>query len=84
MEDEETNTFAGLLPADEVHAAAEAVEAVEKSWLRARFDALGDTDYGGPGGEDDFTYTWDTLVELRAFLRRAAENGSAVAFTVND
>ncbi len=83
MEDDVTNTFAGLLPANEVLAAADALTAVEKSWLRARFDALGNTDYDGPGDEDDFTYTWDALVDLRAFLRTAAENGSAVVFTVS-
>lgn len=81
MEHEETETFAGLLPADEVPQVADAVEAVDAAWLRARFTALGETDYDGPGDEDDFDYTWDTLVELRRFLRTAAENGSAVVFT---
>ena len=56
--------------------AADAVEAVDAAWLRARFTALGETDYDGPGDEDDFDYTWDTLVELRRFLRTAAENES--------
>ncbi len=84
MEHEETNTFAGLLPAAMVPATAEAVAAVDEPWLRARFEALGDTDYDGPGGEDDFAYTWEALVDLRAFLSRAAEDGSAVVFTVSD
>jgi hypothetical protein len=83
MQHDATDTFAGLLPADEVPAVAEAVEAVDESWLRARFAALSDTDYDGPADEDDFGYTWDALLELRRFLRRAAENGSAIVFTVS-
>jgi hypothetical protein len=83
MDDEATDTFAGLLPADEVHAVVEAVEAIDESWLRARFAGLRDTDYDGPADEDDFAYTWDALVELRHFLRRAGGNGSAIVFTVS-
>jgi uncharacterized protein DUF1877 len=83
MEHDATDTFEGLLPADELPQAADAVEAVDESWLRARFAALGDTDYDGPAGEDDFAYTRDTPVEQRTFLRRAAESGSAIVFTVS-
>jgi Domain of unknown function (DUF1877) len=83
MEHEETDTFAGLLAADEVPAVADAVEAVDERWLRARFATLTDTDYDGPADEDDFTYTWDTLAELRVFLRRSAGSGAAIVFTVS-
>ena len=83
MDDEETDTFAGQLPADEVPAVAEALDAVDQAWLKARYQALGPTGYDGPLGDEDFEYTWDALVDLRAFLRQAAIEGAAIVFTVS-
>ena len=82
MELEDTDTFASLLPADEVAAVADALEAVDRDRLRTRYDALGATDYDGELDDEDFEYTWANVVEFRPFPRRAADVGAAVVFTV--
>jgi hypothetical protein len=69
MEDEDTDTFAGLLPADEVARVVAELEPLDRAWLRARHD-------------DDEAYVWENFDGLRAFLVRARDAGAAVVFTV--
>ncbi|MFG2005175.1 YfbM family protein [Spirillospora sp. NPDC048911] len=65
----------------EVRDVAEALSGVDEAWLRQRFDAIDDPDYGGPHDDEDFKYTWTNLLDVRAFYERAAEAGRAVIFT---
>lgn len=69
MEDEDTDTFAGLLPADEVARVVAELEPLDRAWLSARHD-------------DDEAYVWENFDGLRGFLARAREAGAAVVFTV--
>lgn len=70
MEDEETDTFAGLLPADAVAGVVAELEPLDEAWVAERVD--GDVDY-----------VWESLDGLRTFLARAREEGAAVVFTVS-
>jgi hypothetical protein len=69
------------LGADAVRDVAGALAPIDRAWLRERFDAIDDTDYGGPGDDADFEYTWTSFVDVRAFYDRAAAAGQAVIFT---
>ncbi|MDA0168731.1 YfbM family protein [Solirubrobacter taibaiensis] len=69
MEDEETDTFAGLLPADEVANVVAELEPLDEAWVREHVD-------------DDFDYVWENFDGLRAFLARARDEDAAVVFTV--
>jgi Domain of unknown function (DUF1877) len=67
--------------AAEVRDVADALRAVDRTWLRRRFDAIDDADYRGGHDDADFEYTWDGLVDVQAFYDRAAAAGRAVIFT---
>lgn len=67
--------------AAEVRDVAEALQWVEKAWLRHRFDAIDNTGYHGPHDDADFEYTWENFVDVQAFYERAAKVGRAVIFT---
>ncbi|MFD8599291.1 DUF1877 family protein [Kitasatospora sp. NPDC059646] len=67
----------------EVRAVADALARVDEPWLRTRYAELEFEDYQGVRGEDDLVYTVCFLPDLREFYRRAAEQGHAVVFTVD-
>ncbi|MEU4620474.1 YfbM family protein [Actinoplanes sp. NPDC023801] len=67
--------------AAETRAVSDALQAVDRTWLRHRFDAIDDPDYDGAGDDDDFDYTWDNFADVRDFYRRAATAGRSVLFT---
>lgn len=56
---------------------------VDEAWLRQRFDAMDAADYGGAQDAADFAYTWESLLDVRAFYDRAAKAGRAVIFTAS-
>lgn len=60
---------------------AGALQAVDRTWLCRRFDAVDDPDYRGAHDDADFDYTWDGFVDVRAFYQRAAAVGRGVIFT---
>ncbi len=67
--------------AAEVRDVAQALRAVDRAWLRDRFDAIDDPDYPGARDDADFEYTWDGFVDVQRFYNRAAEAGRTVIFT---
>ncbi|MGC5054999.1 DUF1877 family protein [Micromonospora sp. DT48] len=69
------------LTVDEARDVAAALQSVDRGQLRQWFDAIDDPDYRGALNDADFDYTWDNLVEVRAFYQRAAAAGRAVVFT---
>ena len=80
---DEADYTVSYVPADRVPPVAEALAAVDREWLRHRYDTLSGTDYDGPLGDDDFEYTWDGLQDVREFYLTAARGGWAVIFTVD-
>jgi Domain of unknown function (DUF1877) len=86
MEDEDSATFAGYLPAAEVPTVAASLRQVERGWLRERFDALSRTDYtayGSPLDDDLFEHVWACLEGLRDFYMRLVDEKSAMVFSVD-
>jgi hypothetical protein len=73
--------YAVHVTASESRAVADALQAVDRAWLRERFDTIDDPDYGGAGDDRDFEYTWENFVDLRDFYRRAVTAGRSVIFT---
>jgi hypothetical protein len=71
------------LRAHEVVQVAAALEEVDKTWMRRRYDRIDATDYQGFLGDDDFDYTWYWFEQVRDFYRRAAAADRAVIFTVD-
>ncbi|MFJ1755152.1 YfbM family protein [Kitasatospora sp. NPDC088134] len=69
--------------AEQVRAVAEALAAVDEPWLRRRYFGFDFPDYDGEHGESDLQYTAAFLPDLHAFYRRAAAEGRAVVFTVD-
>ncbi|MFF0390288.1 YfbM family protein [Kitasatospora sp. NPDC004615] len=67
----------------QVRAVAAALEQVDEEWLRGRYAELEFEDYEGARGEEDLEYTVCFLPGVREFYRRAAKEGRAVVFTVD-
>jgi hypothetical protein len=85
IEDADTATFVGFLPAAEVPAVADALRRVDESWLRQRFDDLGRTDYatyGGPLDDELFEYVWTCLESLREFYGHLVDRRASMVFSV--
>ncbi|MEV7119522.1 YfbM family protein [Kitasatospora griseola] len=68
---------------EEVRAVAGALGRVDEEWVRGRYAELEFEEYQGVRGEEDLAYTVCFLPDLREFYRRAAEEGRAVVFTVD-
>ena len=62
--------------------ASDAAAKVTKGWLRERYFKL-TSDYGFPLTEEDFEYTWEYFEGVRDFYLKAARDGRAVIFTVD-
>jgi hypothetical protein len=71
------------LRADEVAQVAAALETVDETWMRQRYDRIDPTDYQGLLSDDDFDYTWYWFGQVRDFYRTAAAASRAVIFTVD-
>jgi hypothetical protein len=72
-----------LASADEVREVSAALAAITEAWMRERYETLGQTDYAGSIGPEDFAYTWSNFEGLRDFLVRAAAAGRWVLFTTD-
>jgi uncharacterized protein DUF1877 len=85
MQDEDSATFAGYLPAAEAPIVAASLREVRRGWLRERFDALAGTDYaayGGPLDDDLFGHVWACLEGLRVFYAHLVDRQAAMVFSV--
>jgi hypothetical protein len=68
---------------NEVKDVAAALAPLTRQDLQARYDAIDPDDYDGPYGPEDFQYTWDHFVAVRDLYKKAAAEGRAVVFTVD-
>jgi hypothetical protein len=68
--------------AEQTKKAAEAAAKVTKDWLRDRYFKL-PSKYEFPLSEEDFEYTWEYFEGARDFYAKAAKDGRAVIFTVD-
>jgi len=68
--------------ADQAKKAARAAAGITKDWLRDRYFRL-NAQYDSPLSEEDFEYTWEYFEGVRDFYKKAAQDGRAVIFTVD-
>jgi len=71
------------LSATQVPVVAEALDAIEEDWFRARYFAIDDPEYVTEIGEEDYDYAWDGFQDVRDFFAATAKSGRAVIFTVD-
>jgi hypothetical protein len=62
---------------------AAAFTKITEDWMRKRYWAIIEDDYGFKLSEEDFAYTWDWFNGLDAFFRDAADRGLWVIFTAD-
>jgi hypothetical protein len=63
---------------------ASALAKITKTWMRKHYDQLDpEEDNEVEMGDEDFGYTWENLLDVRRFYKKAAEAGRAVIFTVD-
>lgn len=68
---------------NEVQDVARALAPLTEADLRKRYDAIDPDDYDGEHGEADFRVTLTAFQGLRDFYKKAAAEGRAVVFTVD-
>jgi hypothetical protein len=69
--------------AAEVAQVAAALDAVDETWMRQRYDRIDAASYQGSLSDEGFDYTWYWFRQVRDFYRKAALAGRAVIFTVD-
>ena len=62
---------------------AAALAPISEADFRTRYDLIDEDDYDGARGDDDFKYTWENFLGVRELYRKAAAEGRAVVFTVD-
>lgn len=73
-----------LLTPSQVREVADALGGIDAEWLRKRYFAMGEADYGSPLTDEDFDYILkDGFVGLPEFFAKAAAAGRAMIFTVD-
>lgn len=72
-----------LVSKEEVPGVARALAAIDEPVLRERYFRLVPADYAPEYGEEDFAYTWSNLCDVVRLYERAARDGLAVVFTVD-
>lgn len=68
---------------EQVQEVAEAIQALDETWMRTRYFAIPQSNYPHPLCEDDFQYTWAWFQHVRALYLKAATAGRAMIFTVD-
>jgi len=72
-----------LVTPDKIPAIASALKDINRTALKDGYDQIKQDDYDGKIGEDDFEYTWEWFKELCSLYEKAAQNGRAVLFSVD-
>jgi uncharacterized protein DUF1877 len=82
---EHESYIVSLLTPAQVKQVAQAVQPIDREWLRARYFKINPADYGIPGmlSEQDFEYTWDWFEGVREFYQKAAAEARWSIFTVD-
>jgi len=60
-----------------------ALEMLDESSFKQKYQAIDESEYGLPMGDDDFQYTWDWLKDTLLFWKMASEQNLYVIFTVD-
>jgi hypothetical protein len=65
----------------EVNRISEALTKLTEQDFRTRYFAIAEDEYGEAPSEDDFTYSWSNLEDLKVFYQKAASAKRCVIFT---
>ena len=68
---------------NEVKDVAAALAPIGMAEFRTRYDLIDPDDYDGAPGDEDFSSTWESFQAVRDLYRKAAAEGRAVVFTVD-
>jgi hypothetical protein len=68
---------------NEVKDVAAALTPISEADFRTRYDLIDVDDYNGEHGDEDFKDTWENFLDVRDLYRKAAAEGRAVVFTVD-
>ena len=77
------NYIVSLVTPDQVPLIADALECIDKAALKKGYEQIKQDDYGGRVSDDDFEYTWEWFKELYTLYEKAAQNGRAILFSVD-
>jgi len=72
-----------LVTPDQIPSVADALKHIDKTTLKKGYDQIKQKDYDGEIGEEDFEYTWEWFKDLYTLYEKAAQNGRAVLFSVD-
>ena len=72
-----------LVTPEQVGSIADAIKSIDIDTLRKGYEQIKQTDYDGKIGDEDFEYTWEWFKGLPSLYEKAAENGRAVLFSVD-
>ncbi len=72
-----------LVPKDEVPAVAAALATIDEAAFAERYRRWVPPDYAPEYGDDDLAYSWSNLRDVVKLYGRAAQEGRAVVFTVD-
>jgi hypothetical protein len=72
-----------LVSAAEVREVAAALAKIDEAAFRERYLRLVPKDYAPEYGEEDLEYTWSNFRDVASLYERAASEGMAVIFTVD-
>ena len=72
-----------LVPKDEVPDVARALASIDEKTFRDRYHRLVPKAYALEYGDDDLDYTWENFGDVAELYARAARDGCAVIFTVD-
>ena len=68
---------------EQVKEVAAAIAHIDEAWMRRRYFAIPESDYGSELTEEDCGYTWGWFQGVQELFQKAASAGRAVMFTVD-
>lgn len=72
-----------LVTPNQVAEIAQALKSIDKSTLKLGYEKIDQNDYDADVGEEDFEYTWSWFKDLIPFYEKAANDGRAILFSVD-
>lgn len=75
--------IASLVAPEEVREVATALHTLTREWFEARYRTVVPKDYAPEYGEEDLEYTWESFQGVRELYAKAASEGKAILFTVD-
>lgn len=72
-----------LVTPEQVQSIAVALKNIDKAALRQGYERIKQEHYDGEIGKEDFEYTWEWFKDLPSLYEKAAQDGRAILFSVD-